>query len=175
MTLPEAIAIVRSACEKVLEADRLATQGPIQRNGSHLYGPHPARKLLAQFHFDGDGTDRPDANAIILSRNLIPAMARLLLATLPVGDFRCSKREPSGPLGCPQCGMALFTVENTGGVLNDDQFDSVRAGDYYCVTYRGTESKSGHKYWWKRELYLPSPTPCHSCAAILAAAEELSK
>lgn len=56
-------------------------------------------------------------------------------------------------IGCPICGGPLERVLNfRGSMLNDYRFDAVRAGDYYCERCKGTEAKSGFKYFWNREL-----------------------
>lgn len=59
---------------------------------------------------------------------------------------------------CPVCGGALQEVRYPeGSMLNREQFDSVRAGDYFCKACKGTEAKSGYKYWWKRDLETAAP------------------
>jgi hypothetical protein len=56
-------------------------------------------------------------------------------------------------LNCPQCGACLREVcYPEGSMLNREQFDAVRAGDYYCTNCKGTEARTGWKYWWKREI-----------------------
>ena len=68
---------------------------------------------------------------------------------------------------CPLCDKPLDRVYNTGGVLNDEQFDSVRAGDFYCSNCSGAEAKTGYKYWWSFELQRRVET----CARCKRAAE----
>lgn len=108
MTLPEAIAIVRAACEKVLEADKKATKGPwYVEEGYHRHPEEcgvsidvvtvPGEKGHTLFDtynrgYKESGLDRTDdgewfdargekdLSFVALSRNLSPAMARLLLA-----------------------------------------------------------------------------------------------
>lgn len=48
---------------------------------------------------------------------------------------------------CPGCDTQLWRVVYRGGHLNPDQFDSVRAGDWYC----DNEAWHGRKYtyFWK--------------------------
>ena len=54
---------------------------------------------------------------------------------------------------CPQCKKPLEEVRYPDGcMLNRDQFDSIRAGDYYCTSCKGNEAKSGFKYWWEKEV-----------------------
>jgi hypothetical protein len=63
---------------------------------------------------------------------------------------------------CPVCGAALAAVKNTGGYLNDDQFESVRAGAWYCdnvAVDHGEHAKRGHSgfaYFWSREVLPPT-------------------
>jgi uncharacterized protein YbaR (Trm112 family) len=56
-------------------------------------------------------------------------------------------------LKCPECRNPLEEVKyNSSSVLNEEQFMSIRAGDYYCKNCNGTRGKTGYKYFWKREL-----------------------
>ncbi len=67
---------------------------------------------------------------------------------------------------CPGCGSRLFVVRNIpNGMLNDEQFASVRAGDFYCRTCKGTESHTGYKYFWKKDLHAKLEQ-CVRCAAL---------
>jgi hypothetical protein len=53
---------------------------------------------------------------------------------------------------CPQCGGGLEPVRNDGA-LNSDQFDSVKAGDWYCPTCPDNgRGKYGGCYFWEREV-----------------------
>ena len=37
-------------------------------------------------------------------------------------------------------------------MLNSDQFDSVKAGDWFCCSCKGSEASTGFKYFWASEL-----------------------
>lgn len=55
---------------------------------------------------------------------------------------------------CPDCQQPLKIVRQTGEKLyNDDQFDAIKAGDYYCEKCpsngRGNQPL---KYWWAHEI-----------------------
>jgi hypothetical protein len=58
---------------------------------------------------------------------------------------------------CPTCARALHKVMRpSGSMLNDDQFDAVRAGDWYCDTCPSNErGNTGYRYFWTRELAQP--------------------
>jgi hypothetical protein len=75
--------------------------------------------------------------------------------------FRPAPAVPDAPVGgepaCPDCGKALQPVRYEGGYLNRDQWESVRAGDWFCDACKGTRSRSGYRYFWNRELAAPSP------------------
>jgi hypothetical protein len=60
---------------------------------------------------------------------------------------------------CPTCARALHKVMRpSGSMLNDDQFDAVRAGDWYCDTCPSNErGNTGYRYFWTRELAQPPP------------------
>ena len=66
-------------------------------------------------------------------------------------SYERRRAQPAEPL-CSKCGGRLQAVTNQNGYLNDEQFDSVRAGDYVCKSCKGDRAKSGHRYYWKQEL-----------------------
>lgn len=54
---------------------------------------------------------------------------------------------------CPSCGAPLYRVrQSSGSYLNADQFDAVRAGDWYCDKCSGTRGASGYRYYWNSEI-----------------------
>jgi hypothetical protein len=54
---------------------------------------------------------------------------------------------------CPRCKGKLLRVRNPpDSMLNDYQFDAIRAGDWYCTHCSGNEAASGYKYWWQSDL-----------------------
>lgn len=59
---------------------------------------------------------------------------------------------------CPDCGKPLEKVRYRGGYLNEDQFDSIRAGDWYCTSCKGDRSATGYRYFWDRELRAAAPS-----------------
>ncbi len=60
-------------------------------------------------------------------------------------------------LKCPRCGGPLIAVrQSANSPLNADQFDAVKAGDYYCPSCPSNDR--GHTplcYWWEHELPVP--------------------
>jgi hypothetical protein len=56
---------------------------------------------------------------------------------------------------CPKCGTTLQQVEYSGGMLNEDQWRSTRAGDWFCVTCKSDKARTGYLYFWNRELMTP--------------------
>lgn len=57
------------------------------------------------------------------------------------------------PHKCPKCGGQLFEVRyDPNSMLNRDQFESIRAGDWYCTTCKSDKAKSEYEYFWEREL-----------------------
>lgn len=64
-------------------------------------------------------------------------------------EFEMSKEKPK----CPQCGGPLERVRDTSGTLNRDQFDSVKAGDFFCGACPSNgRGKAELCYWWESEL-----------------------
>lgn len=55
---------------------------------------------------------------------------------------------------CPQCRNKLIkVVQSCTSALNPDQFDAVKAGDYYCQTCPDNDRGSSKLcYWWTHEL-----------------------
>jgi ribosomal protein L37AE/L43A len=57
---------------------------------------------------------------------------------------------------CPDCNTKLKTVRRfSGSYLSQDQFDAVKAGDYYCPNCNDEATKSKFKFFWKRDLGIP--------------------
>lgn len=53
---------------------------------------------------------------------------------------------------CPACRGELTRVVGNG-MLNDDQFDSIKAGDWYCrACPENGRGKMNYCYWWSSEL-----------------------
>lgn len=60
---------------------------------------------------------------------------------------------------CPECKNELFPVlQDRSSPLNYEQFESVRAGDYYCENCTGSRGNSGYRYFWKKELIKQNPS-----------------
>lgn len=55
---------------------------------------------------------------------------------------------------CPDCGKPLERVTRSrDSYLNDDQFDAVRAGDWFCEMCPSNErGNARYRYFWDREL-----------------------
>lgn len=66
-----------------------------------------------------------------------------------------AQAEPSAP-ACPGCGGTLRSVtQDAGSPLNADQFDAVRAGDWWCEKCPPSPTQEGRtnvRYWWNRDL-----------------------
>lgn len=66
---------------------------------------------------------------------------------------------------CPNCNTDLIKVcYPSDSMLNRDQWESQRAGDYYCPNCPDNgRGKSGHCYFWNKEI--PSLAKCEYCGA----------
>jgi hypothetical protein len=56
---------------------------------------------------------------------------------------------------CPQCSTALEKVKNpAGSYMNNEQFDAVKAGDWFCKLCRSNGRNKINKvcYWWDKEV-----------------------
>lgn len=57
---------------------------------------------------------------------------------------------------CPTCGTPLQEVRYEGGYFNRDQWDSMRAGDWFCDRCPSNgRGNTSFRYWWQRELERP--------------------
>lgn len=57
---------------------------------------------------------------------------------------------------CPQCDGPLVRVVQGSGYLNRDQFDAVKAGDWYCTRCPDNgRGQSGLCYWSDNEVVKP--------------------
>lgn len=72
---------------------------------------------------------------------------------------------------CPECGDDLDRVVNNGP-LNDDQFDAVKAGDWYCKKCKSDAAATGFKYWLDRQLPVVVYQTCDRCTALAASSDE---
>ena len=59
---------------------------------------------------------------------------------------------------CPLCKKPLQRVTNTGGWMNSDQFDAVRAGDWFCECSSNGRGNATYAYFWDKEVNIPAPT-----------------
>jgi hypothetical protein len=74
-----------------------------------------------------------------------------------VADLAACGAKADGKPICPDCKGPLQQVTcQSFSYLNPDQFDSVKAGDYYCTECKGKRGNTGYRYYWKSEL-TPAP------------------
>ncbi len=104
------------------------------------------KEYLEKFHLDG--RSQSDYESIEGALNRIGAL-------IWYAGFDMFKEDIPQPLEyqCPECEKPLKEVTYpSGSMLNEDQWSSQKAGDFYCDSCPGDEAKSGHKYYWKKEL-----------------------
>lgn len=75
---------------------------------------------------------------------------------------RCSKALRSC---CLDCGESLERVVNRGP-LNSDQFDAVKAGDWFCKACKSDVASTGYKYFFDSQLPLVLYQQCDRCEAL---------
>lgn len=65
-----------------------------------------------------------------------------------------SEDDVAKQIKCPQCGGEIERVRQSEfSALNADQFDSVKAGDWFCVNCpSNNRGQMPLCYWWEREL-----------------------
>lgn len=58
---------------------------------------------------------------------------------------------------CPKCDKRLTQVRRpSGSMLNSDQFDAVRAGDWFCDCHTNGRGNTPYAYFWDSEVRLPA-------------------
>lgn len=63
-------------------------------------------------------------------------------------------------MNCPNCGKAMEQVTYPGGMLNRDQWEATRAGDWACDNCPDNgRGRSGLCYWWEREVVVGTSSP----------------
>jgi hypothetical protein len=70
---------------------------------------------------------------------------------------------------CPYCARPLTPVRYPGGYLNEDQFDSIRKGDWFCENCPGWATQ--YRYFWNSELASRSSAPSDAVPAFDADGE----
>ena len=62
---------------------------------------------------------------------------------------------------CPECVKPLNPVlQSSSSMLNSEQFDAGRAGDYYCDKCKGTRASTGFRYFWEHRLRIQDCSKC---------------
>lgn len=104
--------------------------------------------------------------------------------SLPPKGWRCTRgRGHTGPCAaipievegetasmsepqCPKCKVPMRRVRNpSGSMLNDDQFDAIRAGDWYCGCHNNGRGNTSNAYYWNSEVASAEVAPKPSTAA----------
>lgn len=69
---------------------------------------------------------------------------------------------------CPQCGGELERVRYPGGYLNRDQWESGKAGDWFCHTCPPNGRSAGNNYcYWQDKEVVKVPLACQRCGLDL--------
>jgi hypothetical protein len=62
---------------------------------------------------------------------------------------------------CPQCEGELVRVTQVGGWMSDEQFDAVKAGDWYFpVCPSNDRGQKPYCYWWNSEVQAFMASQC---------------
>lgn len=70
-----------------------------------------------------------------------------------------SETYPNAGPNCPQCGGGLRCVPKSKW-FNADQWDSMKAGDYFCEKCPDNgRGKTGKCYWWESEVVSRADSP----------------
>lgn len=59
---------------------------------------------------------------------------------------------------CPQCGHLLHVVPYPmDSYMNREQWESLKAGDYFCIVCQNPKTKTGYTYFWEDDLVVIVP------------------
>ena len=129
------------------------------------------RELVVCPRCNGD-MSMPATRAAIFCHDPVPAVRSLLSKPSPLTDdewIRKQAAEEDGcfvgagspstgnPLiqipNCPKCGNPLEKVrQSSNSPLNEEQFDSVRAGDWFCKCHSNERGNKPWAYFWDSEV-----------------------
>ena len=114
------------------------------------------------------GWSNPEGTLLELAAHIrdLEAQVREAREALKEAPCRCDVRFRHE---CPDCGAKLIPVPSHR-YLNDDQWDAVKAGDFYCSGACTSDAPSGKRYFRYRHLatYVKGPV-CKRCAALATA------
>lgn len=75
---------------------------------------------------------------------------------------------------CPNCQQPLQWVKNSGW-MNEDQFDAVKPGDWFCECSSNGRGCAPYAYFWDREVAVPAPPPPPTPVSNLTKAQKWLK
>lgn len=109
------------------------------------------RRQLALYARDHEAMEVLRTGMVYVTNRL--AMNRGIELGIEEASGEREEEKPTTPQ-CPTCGGKLETVCNpAGSMLNDHQFNSIKAGDYRCPACPDNgRAKKGGCYWWEREV-----------------------
>jgi hypothetical protein len=103
-----------------------------------------------------------------VNKSPIPSFVVSDLMAHVIPDKKAAETAPK----CPKCDELLTKVRYpSGSMLNEEQFDATRAGDWFCKCHNNGRSRTAGAYFWDSEVlqttviirHTPDPeTPQHS-------------
>ena len=163
----------------------LAAAWKVERAEVEKWLIHPAAQpasedaTAGESRFPEDGVSDP-IEALRQANDYIGELKREIDYTaIELASLRRAALPPSvpvatEPVACPKCGGTLHRVVYSGGVFNRDQWESMRAGDWYCETCPDRAEGVRYRYFWNSEIAAPpasAPTPALSVTASREAVE----
>lgn len=143
----------------------IVVDGELGESTIHLlkYSPKLAHSNLYCFSFSPEETEFYTAEVardkFLSLLCMTPISRKILNRSFPIGssveeNVRLADLVKYKSPKCPQCGGVLYKVcRGSGSYLNDEQFESCRAGDYYCDKCPSNgRGNTDACYWWNREL-----------------------
>jgi hypothetical protein len=107
-----------------------------------------ANRILQNIEAQIEGMN--DDDLALLREHISPSLKSRLAAIIDRLSSAPSRGSDSDEPACPHCARPLQEVRYEGGYLNEDQFDSIRAGDWFCEQCPGWPKR--YRYFWNRDL-----------------------
>lgn len=108
--------------------------------------------MAKRFMVEQYGPCPSDHETVITERDRWDEKLGLVILALEFAEKERGNAVTKDPV-CPACGESLEKVERpSDSYLNEEQFASVRNGDWFCKNCRDLSTRTRFRYWWDHEL-----------------------
>jgi hypothetical protein len=146
------IAKLRSVLQRVVDEHEIHDNDTLL--DAVLNACEPRSESAASVPNTGTALSEEERETVAKVRSRCGALTSLdggvLLAIIDRLSSAPSRGSDSDEPACPHCARPLRKVRYPGGHLNEDQWDSVRAGDWFCEDCRNWPKR--YRYFWNSDL-----------------------